>query len=282
MSCFEKTLPEYKTIRTKYASEVDGVVTPALPEFMTLNQNGFTLKNCIEGLTDRNLKRYAFSVFGKYPAEDYFAVKDEDGLIENNYYIEINDERYDALNIKLVQENEGFLFSLALHDDLQKNTLVIKNNDEFFVFNLFGDAANTVYIDQRIRELISEKSGNFEKLLFSTGEAIFSARFKDLFDKVPKSVHNAVLGHFSAARRREGVTPFFADGGLVKDVTPEKEKDIKVFELRIFDPVAYRVYFYEAADIVYLGLVEKKPSDKVQSNQIKTAASIIKQLVGRK
>jgi putative component of toxin-antitoxin plasmid stabilization module len=66
---------------------------------------------------------------------------------------------------------------------------------------------------------------------------------------------------------------------LIKDVTPKKEKDIRVLELRVFDPVAYRVYFYEAPDTVYFGLVEKKPSEKVQNNQINTATSIIKQLV---
>jgi hypothetical protein len=137
VSCFEKTLSEYRTIRKKHVSEVDGIVTSKFSEFMALNQNGFTLKNCIQGLADRDLRTYAFSLFGKYPAEEYFSVHDEDNLIGNNYYITVGNTRYDALNIKLVQENEGFLFSLALHDDLQKNVFLIKDDkgNEFAVFN---------------------------------------------------------------------------------------------------------------------------------------------------
>ena len=41
----------------------------------------------------------------------------------------------------------------------------------------------------------------------------------------------------------------------------------------------YRIYFYESSSIVYLGLIENKPSNKVQNNHIKNAISIIKQLM---
>jgi len=283
ISCFLKTLPEYKTIRTKFAAEVDGIVTSKLTENIILNENNFTLKNCIERIPNekRELRQYAFAIFKKYPVDEHFTVKNEDDLIESDYFITIGDTKHEALNIKVVQENEGTLFSLALHDDLQQNSLNIndKNQNEYIVFNLFGEANNTDFIDKKIQELIADKSENFEKLLLVIGNNSFSERFKNGFNNVSASMQKAIVNHFEEAQNRKGNTPFYADGNLIKDVTPEKENKIKVFELRIFDPVGYRIYFSELSNKVYLALAEKKPNDKEQSSHIKTAASIIKELV---
>jgi hypothetical protein len=282
VSCFEKTLPEYKVIRLKY-DVVDGIVTLKMPESIVLNEDGFTLKNCIEGLADRNLKRYAFAVFGKYPVEGHFLVRNENDLLENKYCVTINDIDYDALNIKLVQENTGFLFSMALHDDIKRDAILIKdkNDNEYFVANLYGEAENTVCIDRKIQELIAVQRSSFERLLQAAGKCCYNAQFKDAFNKLSESIQIAIIDCFRKARERKGLTPFYADGKLIKDVTPEKEQGIKIHELRIFSPVAYRLYFYEATDAVYLGTLEKKSAKKVQSNQIKTAAGIIKNLAVR-
>ena len=280
--CFQKTLREYKTIKTKYAAEVDGIITSKLTEQIVLKKDNFTLKNCIETLPDkeRELKKYAFSIFKKYPVGDHFTIKNEDDFIVNDYFIAINNAEHEAFNLKLVQENDGVLFSLALHNDLQKNTLPIKdkNGCEYSVLNLFGETNNTNFIDKKIQELIAGKLGNFKKLLFSIGNCSYSERFKDGFNKASAATQEAIIKHFEEARSRKGNTPFYADGVLIKDVTLEKERKIKIFELRIFKPVPYRVYFFEALNKVYLGLIEKKPNDKEQSTHIKTAASIIKQL----
>ena len=286
ISCFLKTLPEYKAIRTKHATEVDGIVTSKLTEHIILNKNNFTLKNCIERIPNekRELRQYAFAIFKKFPIDDHFTVKNEDDLIESDYFITIGGTNHEALNIKVVQENEGTLFSLALHDDLQKNNLKVndKNENEYIVFNLFGETNNTDFIDKKIQELITDKLGNFEKLLSVIGNSSFSARFKDSFDKASIAMQETIVNHFTNAQNRNGITPFYADKSLIKDVTPKKETKIKVFELRIFDPVGYRIYFFEASNMVYLALAENKPNDKVQSSHIKTAVSIIKELIAFK
>jgi hypothetical protein len=280
LSCFEGILPEYSSIKSKYGRDIDGIVTSKMPEHIILTKDGFTLKNCIEELQDRNLKKYAFAVFRKYPIEDYFSSKDEDELINGNYQVVINDITCDALNLKLVQENGGFAFSLSVYEELKRNVLLISSRDgkEYPVPNFFGGAENTIYIEKKLQELIAANTGNFEKMIKEIGICSYDDRFEDSFNRIPFSVQNAIIGCFRAARGREGFTPFYADGRLVKDVTPDKEKDIRLSELRIHSPVAHRVYFYEAADCVYLGLIEKKPAARVQDNQIKTAAAIIRQL----
>lgn len=282
--CFMKTLPEYKTLRDKYFSHVDGIVTCGLPDQIILNSNGFTLKKCIEAIPveKKELKRYAYAVFRKFPVQNHFIAKDEDDLIEKDYSITVNNSVYNALNLKIVQESEGILFTLGLHDDLKKDTLAIKSNDNnnCTVLNLYGEKNNTDHIDKEIQALILAKSGNFEKLLSVVGECVYNERFRNSFESFPQSVQDSIIARFSLARNRNGITPFYAEekAHIIRDVTPDKETKVKVFELKIYDPVACRVFFYEAPDKVYLGLIEKKPNKKKQNKYIKTAANIIKQL----
>jgi hypothetical protein len=213
--------------------------------------------------------------------EEYFFSKDEDRLLEKGCYLIIGGIEYDALNIKIVQENEGFLFSLPLHDDLKRDELSIMSGDgnAYFIHNLFGKPANTTHVDRIIQKLLAVKLGNFEKLLYEVGKCFYTKQFEDAFRKVLGQVQESIIACFIASKRRNGPTPFYADDKLIKDVTPSKEQGIKIYELRVHAPVAYRVYFYEMRNSVYLGLLEKKPAKKVQSNQIRTAAGIIRQLV---
>lgn len=284
VTCFIKTLPEYETIRNKYLSHVDGIVTYALPDQIVLNNNGFTLKNCIEAIPTekKDLKRYAYAVFRKYPVQNHFTVENEEDLIEKGYSVTINNSDYNALNLKIVQNSEGALFTLGLHNDLKKDTLTIKSSDNnnFTVLNLYGEKNNTDYLDKEIKSLILSKSGNFDKLLSVVGECTFNDKFKNSFENLSLPLQNSIINRFYSARNRNGITPFYAEekGFIVKDVTPNDEKKIKVFELKIYEPVAFRVYFFETPEKVYLGSIEKKPNKKKQNNHIKTAANIIKQL----
>jgi hypothetical protein len=283
LSCLKRALPEYKTIREKFHDDVDGIVTSRMPGNIVLNADGFTLKNCIEGLVDRDLRRYAFAVFGKYPVEEHFLAQNEDDLLENKYYIAIGGIEYDALNAMLVGGNGGILFSLALHDDLRKDVISIgdKNGEKYFVFNLYGETENTACIEREIQGLIADQLGNFELLLLEIGACSYTEQFQTAFNRLSGSIQKAIIKHFAKARSREGPTAFYADGVLIKDVTPSTQNDIRLSELRIFDPVAYRVYFYEAKDTVYLALLEKKPTGKVQSGQIRTAAEIVRRMAVR-
>ncbi|GHV67028.1 hypothetical protein FACS1894199_11670 [Bacteroidia bacterium] len=282
-SCFKNTLIEYKLLKTKYSDDIEGIITSQLPSQISLNEYSYTLQQCIQDIpdTNRDLRQYAYSVFRKYPIDNYFQSNDEEKLIENKYLLVIDEKPYNAFNAKIVHENNGTLFSLALHEHLCKNTLAIvdSGNNEFCIINLFGETKNTQYVEEKIKESIQSKANNFEKLKLTLGGNSCRNAFVGEFNKATPQMQEVIIQHFLKAKERNGITPFFADKELIKDVTPEKEAEIKIFELRIFEPVAYRVYFYETQGHIYLGLIEKKPNKKIQSNQIKTAVSIIKSLI---
>jgi hypothetical protein len=57
--CFSNSLKEYKELRTKYSDEVNGIVTSKLLHDIPLNTSGYNLANCIDCLSDKELKKYA-------------------------------------------------------------------------------------------------------------------------------------------------------------------------------------------------------------------------------
>jgi hypothetical protein len=279
VACLQNTLSEYNDVKLKYPNEVDGVITEKEPHTTILNDEGYTLAQCINDL-DSKSKRLAYSVLNKYPIENIFPIEDDLALLEKDYSLTIGEEKHSAINLALTNQNDGILFTLSVHDDLKKNHLnLIGNTDSIEVSNLFGEKNNTEFINGEIESTIQSKLGNFEKLLAIIGDNAHSDRFKKGFDHATKNVQESIIEHFTIAKDRKGATNFFSDEYLIKDVTPSGEVKVKVYELRIFDPVAYRVYFHETEKKVYLAIVEKKPPKKVQSSHISSSKDIINELI---
>ncbi len=278
--CLQNTLKEYNEVKKSYPENVDGIVTSYRISQFLLNANNFSLENCVASMTDKDLRTLAYRIFSKHPIEKYYAEINEDDLLQKDYTITVAGTNHTAINPVIVSSNNGVLFTLGLHNDLRKDVLRITSNTTATVDvnNLFGLDVNTTYIKDLIKQSITDKLGNFEKLLKMIGANSCSTRFKKSFDGLSSKVQLSILEHFEAAKKRKGVTPFFADKDLIKDVTPEKIP-FKVYELRIFSPVAYRVYFYEAQAKTYLAMAEKKPADKKQDTHIDAATSIISQLL---
>ncbi|WP_396194975.1 hypothetical protein [Flavobacterium sp.] len=274
------TLTHYDQIKNKFPSNIDGIITDRYPTKLILNNIDFSLANCIEQL-NRELKKIALINFNKYPLEYYFTITDEDNLIKGEFSIDINKISYDGINAKIVEENEGILFSLPVHNDLKKNKLTISNNqnEKYNVLNQYGDDSNTEFILDLINaDLIQSKEG-FQKLIAIIGNCIYNERFQREFENLPSSTQKKVLDHTVQSINRKEKTRFYPDDKIIKDVTPNKEADIKVFEMRVFNPLALRIYFYEAEEKVYFGGIEKKPKKKVQNLDILNAASVIKELI---
>lgn len=273
------TLTEYKILKEVFPDDITGIVTEKSPKDIIIDTNNFSLFNCISML-DRSLRIFAHSVFNKLPIDGYLKIKDEESLINNSYTTSVNNISYDALNLVIYCDNGSVLFTLALHDHLKKNKIEIYCNTILWngIDNLFGHPLNTSIINKLIEDDKNSSLDNFEKLLALIGVNVYSKRFKQGFDQATGQVQESILIHFQKAIDRNGSTKFYSDEDLIKDVTPIKETKIKICELRIFNPVAYRIYFYESSSIVYLGLIENKPPNKVQNNHIKNAISIIKQL----
>lgn len=270
------TLKEYDNVKSEFPNEVEGVFTSQQPSKIMLGSSA--LIDCITQL-EYDKQTIAFDAFTKHPI-DKLLESDDDDLLENEYIIKVGDTSYDAMSAKVAADNDGILFSLGLHKDLKKNVIdIISNaNATIQIDNLFGETKNTNYIINLIKQAIRAKLGNFEKLLEIVGNNVYSDRFERAFKKASKPIQDSVIEHFQKAIERNGYSPFYADGDLIKDVSPQKSK-YSVFELRIFSPVAYRVYFHEGTDKIYLALMEKKPPSSTQNAHIKRATRIIRELI---
>jgi hypothetical protein len=280
IDCLTKTLKEYNSLWKSFPGNVDGIITPtSLTDFL-LNINSFSLAACIAAMESKDLRIFAYRMFTKYPVVANYFIADEDNLIALDYTITIAAANYNAINSVIVSENGGVLFTLGLHEDLRKNVLVITTNTDATasVNNLYGETVNTTFISDLIEESIADTLDNYGKLLLMIGENSCSTRFKKGFEESSSIMQETILEHFQKAIDRNGASPFFSDGDLIKDITPDKCEHA-VFELRIFKPVAYRVYFYERGDKTFLALIEKKPAQKKQDNHIDAATSIINELL---
>lgn len=278
--CLVDTLKEYNDVKKEYPDEVDGIVTSvSINDFILNAQLNYNLATCVSAMPDKDLRTLAYRIFTKHPIEKHYAEINEEDLLQNDYQLNIDGTNHTAINPVIVSVNNGVLFTLGLHQDLRKDVLNIISNTEATVDvnNLFGLAENTTYIKEIIKQSTIDKLENFEKLLAIVGNNTYSPRFKKSFDGLSSQVQESILEHFEAAKARNGITPFFADNDLVKDVS-EQGIAFRVFELRIFKPVPFRVYFYEGQTRTYLAMVEKKPADKKQDNHIDAATSIISQM----
>jgi hypothetical protein len=280
ISGLKTTLIEYNKVKTNFPEEVDGIVTGKLPSQLFINSANFSLSDCIEGL-ERPIKRIAYAYFNKYPIDKNLPVKDVDDLITGEYAIVIDSVHHSAINAKIVAENEGILFTLAIHDDLKKNALNIISNNEttFIVNNLFGETNNTAFISSVIHNSIQSKLGNFEKLIALFGAHSCKDNFKRDFDSLSFNAQLFVIKEFQFSIERKAKTRFYPDDKLIKDVTPDNEAGIKIYELRIHSPVAIRIYFYETETKIFLASIDSKTKKKEQTGQIKNACSIIKELL---
>lgn len=278
--CLQKTLTEYKEVKKSFPDNVDGIISSKSVSDIFLNANNFSLGACIASVRDKDLRTFAYHIFTKYPIEEYYTEVNVDDLLEKEYSINVAGTNHSAINPVIVSGNNGVLFTLGLHDDLKKNVLSISSNTNITVNvnNLFGTDENTTFIKSFIHQLIVDKLGNFEKLLELVGENSCSSRFIKGFHEEPYHIQVSIIEHIKEAIARNGKSKFFADGRLIKDVTPDKF-DHRIFELRIFTPVAFRVYFYETTAKIYLALIERKPPPKKQDNHIMAATSIIKQMI---
>ena len=145
---------------------------------------------------------------------------------------------------------------------------------------MYGFQENSEYNIKKIEDKIQSSKVGFEKFITLFENSIYFKSFEDEFNGLTGSTQEAIYQKFLRAKERNLPTDFSADKDLIKDVTPDKEKEIKIYELRIFEPVCVRLYFFEESkEKIYLASVSKKPAKKVQSNDIRTSIALIKSLI---
>lgn len=272
------TIKEYRDIKNRFPKNIEGILTDRDISFLTINENSNLLQLILS--LNKDEKNYALSLFKKHPIESFYPDLDVDSVLDNDYILTVDKINYDAINAKINSLHDGFLFSIGIHDDLKKNQLEIKDKeDSYLIDNLFGETVNTEYNISQISKKIDESKVGFEKFLSLFKNPIFYDSFKAEYESLTTALQDRIYDRMFTAKNRDLPTPFASDKDLIKDVTPVKENQIKIYELRIFEPICTRLYFYEGNQNIYLSSITKKPAKKSQSTDIQTNISIIKSLI---
>ncbi len=285
INCLEKTLREFKKLTDEGINIEKAIITEKLPSTMLLG-NHYSLGDSINKISDNTLKRLAFYYFQKYPIDAYFSLEGDviDRLLTLNYGINIDKSSLIALNLAMVHQNNGFIFTTALHDDLKQHLLCLKPNltlkveePNLEIHNLFGEEENTRIIREKIVSLNNLNLSNIENLKQVLGDFIFSSKFERDFLGLNDAEQTSIIDDFEKAKKRKLLSPFYPDTKIIKDVTPDKPK-CNVYELRVYTPTVLRVYFNEYKDKVYVASIGFKGSTK-QSEDIKNAHTALNKMI---
>lgn len=285
ISCLEKTLIEFNKLASEDINIEKAIITEKLPSAMLLG-NRYSLEDSINKISDTSLKRLAFYYFQKYPIDAYFSLEDDviDRLLTLNYGVNINKRSFIAINLAMVHQNNGFVFTTALHDDLKQHLLCLKphlslkvEEPNLEIHNLFGEEGNTRIIREKIVSLNNLNLSNIENLKQVLGDFIFSSKFERDFSGLSDAEQTSIIDDFKKAKERKLLSPFYPDTKIIKDVTPDKPK-CNVYELRVYTPTALRVYFNEYNGKVFVASIGFKGSTK-QSEDIKKAHTTLNKII---
>lgn len=215
-----RTICAYKELSTKHEiCLVSATHQDSLPLAPAI-----TLKQCILELSDRTERTYALRLFNKYPIGALFDEQAfEDKLLENRFGITIEGEERDALNLALVGLNNCMLFTLGLNDELRQNCLLLVGKTENCeIDNLYGEAPNTIYINDKLDYIKEESKTLLEKLSDIIGRPVqMRDTFKSDFESIGETGQQSILEKFDVAKRYDMLCPVKADEKTIRDVTPE-------------------------------------------------------------
>lgn len=281
-----KTIKEYDYLIGQNIGVDKGLILEKEIENIIVVQNN--LKEIILSIPDkeRETRTLAFAYFTKYPIQYHLqSTEIDDKLLEEQYCF----EDLDATNLAIAKHNSCFLFSVAVNESIEKNSLrIYGKNHEFDIDNLFGEKQNTLYIESHIRTINAASLELFDQLKVELKDPIYTKAFEKEFKSAKVEVQKSIINNFAAAPDRKLKTPYFPDnreGGLIRDVTPDNNrKNAKVYELRVYRPEALRVYFYEFENTVFISSIGykkdyKEENGSAQSKDIKKALDEIDKLI---
>ena len=130
--------------------------------------------------------------------------------------------------------------------------------------------------EETYQNWINFHSTNFELLNGIVENFNFHFRFQKDFNKLSFEAQNSIINLFGKAKNRNLATPFYSDNKIVKDVTPSNG-NCTVLELRVYNPIALRVYFNESGGRVNVCSIEQK-SNSNQSIDINKAHDYLKKM----
>jgi putative component of toxin-antitoxin plasmid stabilization module len=120
---------------------------------------------------------------------------------------------------------------------------------------------------------ITHHQTNFEQLTSFISKSIITKNFEKSYYSLKTDVQKSIKEEFEKAASRNLTTRFYPDTKIIKDVSISNK--CTVLELRVYHPVALRVYFNQIGDTVYLASIEQK-SNPNQNEDIQKAEKLLK------
>jgi len=162
-------------------------------------------------------------------------------------------------------------------DEEAANTFCGNNKNAFLGIDFSATGIvefKQVINDQTYKAWFSIYLSKFEKLKLVVNDCFCAPDFEKEFNGYPENVRQSIIDDFEKAKRRNLITPYYPDTKIIKDVSSAKFK-LNVLELRVYLPLALRVYFCVNAGNVYLASIDAKNSND-QTADIKNAYNILK------
>ena len=137
------TLLAYKEVN----KEFDSCVVLAKNQDEQILSKTISLKQCILQIQDSSERIFALRLFNKYPIRTIFDENSNaEWLVNNDFKVIVCNEEKDATNLALATRGNGMSFTLGVCEDLLKDQLELKGQDEICnIDNLYGTQSNTEY-----------------------------------------------------------------------------------------------------------------------------------------
>jgi len=148
---------------------------------------------------------------------------------------------------------------VEVQDEATANNYCTSDINGFFGIDFNGQtiAAHKKIVDSpSYSKWVQFYQTNFEQLKAFLGNSVITKNFEKSYASLSCDAQNSIKEEFEKAANRNLATRFHPDTKIVKDVSVSKK--CTVFELRVYRPVALRVYFNEIDDTVYLASIEQK------------------------
>jgi putative component of toxin-antitoxin plasmid stabilization module len=164
---------------------------------------------------------------------------------------------------------------VEVQDEATANNYCTSNINGFLGIDFNGQAITDhkkVVDSDSYLNWIQFYQSNFEQLTAFLGNSVITKNFEKSYASLSSDAQESIKDEFEKASNRNLAKRFYPDTKIIKDVSVSKK--CTVYELRVYQPVALRVYFNEIGDTVYLASIEQK-SNPNQNEDIKKAEKLL-------
>lgn len=235
-----------------------------------------TLKDLILAVSDKDTRRFASSIFTKYPIESFYRFEEIFNEDMPSYQLFGND----AINIYIAHRLKYISLSLPF-EEYKTDTLSLQDDNEetLYVDNFYGSNQNilTTYLPAAP----DEDTSYLDKILALNGETktYLGDSFKREFKSSPERIQKHIYNMFETAYNAGILVPCIADSKMIKKFHINDNK--YVFELRSMSEEGFRACIDSENGFLYIGLFYTKANyntNKQQTERARCAYNIIKEL----